>query len=196
MNKRTITPMSPVCRERLLRAVENTHDEATFFIGIAVDQKDNFLKGLQRNHSELVTKQKLLEVILNSPFDQIPRMPWYEHYLVLSEHEYVSRNSINEAQVFPQTPNVDGFIHAADLGRPWYDVYYQIDCTNRVITFALGSQRRTIPLEEHARWAWKLTRTTLRCTTIERLAQSFQDDFWSPLPVRIGREALHIADVI
>lgn len=196
MKKRTIENESLVCRERLLRAVENTHDEATFFMGIAVDQKDSFLKGLQRNRSELVTKHRLLETILSSPFEQIPRMPGHENYLVLSEHEYVSRNSINEAQVFPQTPNVDGFIHATGLGRPWYDVYYQIDRTNRVITFALGSHRRTIPLEEHTRWAWKLTRTTLRCATIERLARSFQDDFWSPLPVQIGRAALHIADVI
>lgn len=196
MQKRTIENESLVCRERLLRAVESTYNEATFFVGIAVDQKDNFLKGLQRSRSELVTKQWLLEAILSSPFDQIPRMPGRENYLVLSKHEYVSRNSINEAQVFPQTPNVDGFIHASGLGRPWYDVYYQIDQTNKTITFALGSHRRTISLEEHTRWAWKLTRTTLRCATIERLAQIFQDDFWSPLPVQIGREALHIADVI
>lgn len=196
MKNKTTDKKGPICRERLLQAVESTYDQASFLIGTAVEREDNFLNGLRRHRGEFISKQHLMEIASKSHFTQFPSMPEFESYLVLSERQYVLRDSINEAQVFPQTPNVDGFIHAIGLKRPWYDVYYQIDAANRTITFALGNSRKTLLLQEHTGWAWKLTRSALLCNTAEQLAQVFQDDFWNPIAVLLGRKALRIADVI
>lgn len=123
-------------------------------------------------------------------------MPDYQDRIVITPQLYVLKASINENQVMPATPEKESFEHCACRTNPHYDIYYRFDHKGKQLTFALGTKRRTVMVEENTGWSWKLTRRSILCMNSEKLERDFQDVFWNPIAVRIGRKVLGIQTVI
>ena len=160
-------PGVPVMRERLLAAVENTPEDALFLAGLAVNEHEDFLKGLCLNRSRYFTRAQVLEQIERSAFQVFPAIPGFDDHLLLTPKLYVWKDSINRSQRFPATPEADTYTHVQEIS-----------------------------VTEHTEWCWKLTRRDLRCQNMERLEQSFLDPFWNPIAVHIGRKALGIKPAV
>lgn len=77
-----------------------------------------------------------------------------------------------------------------------YDIYFKFDHAAKTVTFALGGEKKVVPLEEYTGWSWKLTGTKLLCGTSFELEKTFLDEFWAVVPVNLGRKVLRIKDVI
>ena len=186
----------PVSREHLIQAVENTHDDAEFLISQTVNDADSFLTGLCRNKSAFWGKGEVLAAIYASPVAVFSAVPGNDDEIVIHEHLVVWRDSINKAQILPETTAVDGFTHAHEKGNPHYDIYFKFDHDQKQITFALAGRSKTLAIEEHTDWAWKLMRKSIRCMDSEKLERDFLDELWNPIAVRLGRKALGIKNVI
>lgn len=189
------TDKKPISRERLVEAVQNTYMGTRFLVGTAVGDTD-FTQGLARNNASYIGKKELLKEIGRSDFAVFPFAPGGHDLILISKTLYVWAGSINRAQRFPETPDVDGFEHCCDRGNAYFDVFYRIDHEAKKITFALGDQRRELPIREHSGWAWKLSKHELLCNVISDLERNFRDKDWNPIAVHIGRKALHIKDAV
>ena len=84
--KKTATP---VTRRQLLAAVENTPEDAMFLAGLAVNEHDDFLKGLCLNRSRYFTRAQVLEQIERSAFQVFPAIPGFDDHLLLTPRLYV-----------------------------------------------------------------------------------------------------------
>lgn len=186
----------PVARDDLLQAISQTYDDSRFLIGTTDDPSINYLNGLARNRSVYIGKGQLLQALTESSWMQFPLMPGFMDRIVLSERMFVYKQDINHSQVMPSTPDVDGFTYCQDRFHPHYDIFYRFDHDAQQITFALGNRRKTLPLGEYSGWAWKLARDRLLCSSSHLLEQAFQDPFWNPIAVAIGRKALKIKPAI
>lgn len=189
-------PEVPVTRERLLAAVENTPEDAMFLAGLAVNEHEDFLKGLCLNRSRYFTRAQVLEQIERSAFQVFPAIPGFDDHLLLTPRLYVWKDSINRSQRFPATLAADTYTHVQDKANPYYDIFFRMDKERKTVIFALGERKKEIPVTEHTEWCWKLTRRDLRCQNMERLEQSFLDPFWNPIAVHIGRKALGIKPAV
>ena len=92
-------------------------------------------------------------------------VPNHDEHLLLSDRLYVCRSSINKAQIFPKMEDAEGYHHTAERGNPHYDIYFKFDHAAKTVTFALGGEKKVVPLEEYTGWSWKLTGTKLLCGT-------------------------------
>lgn len=191
--KKTATP---VTRRQLLAAVENTPEDAMFLAGLAVNEHEDFLKGLCLNRSRYFTRAQVLEQIERSAFQVFPAIPGFDDHLLLTPRLYVWKDSINRSQRFPATLAADTYTHVQDKANPYYDIFFRMDKERKTVTFALGERKKEIPVTEHTEWCWKLTRRGLRCQNMERLEQSFLDPLWNPIAVHIGRKALGIKPAV
>lgn len=189
-------PGVPVMRERLLAAVENTPEDALFLAGLAVNEHEDFLKGLCLNRSRYFTRVQVLEQIERSAFQVFPAIPGFDDHLLLTPRLYVWKDSINRSQRFPAMPEADTYTHVQGKSNPYYDIFFRMDTERKTIVFALGERKKEISVTEHTEWCWKLTRRDLRCQNMERLEQSFLDPFWNPIAVHIGRKALGIKPAV
>lgn len=189
-------PKGPISREYLIRAVENTYDDAEFLIGQAVNDADSFFTGVCCNRSAFWSKGKVLAAIHDSPLEEFFSVPGNADDIVINEHLYIWRDSINKAQILPETIDVDGFTHVHEKRNPHYDIYFKFDHDQKKITFALGEHSKTLSVEEHTEWAWKPTRKSILCMNSEKLERDFLDDFWNPIAVRIGRKVLGIKNAV
>nr|WP_325178223.1 hypothetical protein [uncultured Oscillibacter sp.] len=183
-------------RKRLLAAVENTPEDALFLAGLAVNEHEDFLKGLCLNRSRYFTRAQVLEQIERSAFQVFPAIPGFDDHLLLTPRLYVWKDSINRSQRFPATPEADTYTHVQGKSNPYYDIFFRMDTERKTIVFALGERKKEISVTEHTEWCWKLTRRDLRCQNMERLEQSFLDPFWNPIAVHIGRKALGIKPAV
>jgi len=186
----------PVMREQLIRAVLNTYGDAAFHVGIGVEPDCNFFAGLKCNSYAHYSRDQLLEAIQLSPLLSFPPMPDTLDKLVINEKLYLYKPSVNDAQVYTAPENADKYVHCVCRYNPHYDIYYLFDHERKRITFALGELQMEVPLVEYSGWAWKATRKYVKCVSSENLEQSFRDDFWNPIAVRIGRYVLGIKPVI
>ena len=184
-----------VRKEKLLAAVENTYDDSRFLIGQRVDEKGDFFKGLCLNRSSFWQKGELLNFIRSSPLEEFPSIPDYPDLLVLSSTFNVWRDSIENNQMYQTDPS-PGFHHVIEERNAHYDMYFQIDHEKKMISFYLGTLKRTMPLKEGTDYSWKLTKTHIYCITSEWLERSLLDPFWSHYIVRLARKALGIKSVI
>ena len=191
--KKTATP---VTRRQLLAAVENTPEDAMFLAGLAVNEHEDFLKGLCLNRSRYFTRAQVLEQIERSAFQVFPAIPGFDDHLLLTPRLYVWKDSINRSQRFPATLAADTYTHVQDKSNPYYDIFFRMDNERKTIVFALGERKKEIPVTEYTEWCWKLTKRGLRCQNMERLEQSFLDPFWNPIAVHIGRKALGIKPAV
>lgn len=189
-------PAEPVPRYRLLCAIQNTPEDARFLVGITVNEHEDFLTGLRLNRSQYVTKQQLLEQIENSDFQVFPSIPEFDGHLLINPRLYVWKGSINQSQCFPVTPEAETYTHIVDKGNPYYDIFFRLDKEQKIITFALGGIKKSLPVIEHTEWCWKPTRKGLLCQSIDRLEKDFLDPFWNPIAVAIGRKVLNIKPAI
>lgn len=189
-------PAEPVPRYRLLCAIQNTPEDAQFLTGVAVHEQENFLNGLCLNRSRYVTRQQLLEQIENSDFQMFPSIPEFDDHLLITPRLYVWKDSINQAQCFPHTPESDIYTHVVDKGNPYYDIFFRLDREQKTISFALGDMKKCLPVVEHTEWCWKPTRKGLLCQNIDRLEKDFLDPFWNPIAVAIGRKVPKIKPAI
>jgi len=185
-----------VGRQDLLRAIQNTYEDTRFLVGIGVAEDCDFFKGSQVNRSARYTKRELLEAIQNSSLQVFPTVPGFEDRIVISRNLYLGIRTVNESQIYPDTPDVDGFTHCICCYNAHYDIYYLFDHERKGITFALGDFRKTVPLVEHSGWSWKAMRNAVKCMSSDYLEQSFQDELWNPIAVRIGRYVLGIKPAI
>ena len=183
-------------RVKLLSAVQNTYDDAHFLVGIGLDENTDFRKGPTVNRSLYVSKQELLETIAASDYKQFRSMPTSPYDIVLLPYFFVYKHSINESQIFSETPDIQDFQHYADISNPHFDVYCKFDHAAKTITFALAGRRVTLPLVEGTGWVWKVEPGRILCSSTEHLELHFQEELWNPIAVHIGRQVLEIKDVI
>lgn len=186
----------PLTKPKLLRAVQGTYEDTQFLVGAVVDENADFLKGLVRNRSYHIGKKELLREIERSPFIEFPYIPGGHDLILISSRLYVWRDSINHSQTFPETLDVEDFEHCCDRANAHFDVFYRFEHEAGKITFALGDQRRELPIREYSGWAWNLGSTELLCNTISDLERNFRDKDWNPIAVHIGRKALKIKDIV
>lgn len=187
---------NPISRKRLLKAMENTYEDARFLIGASTAKDSDFKNGLVQHRSEFWSKEHVLKAISESGATDFYGVPGHEDYLMINSRLLLYRGSVNQEQIFPQLADMDGFAHICGKSQPHYDVYLKFDHKEKTLTFALGGSRKTLQLIEHTEWAWKLTATRLLCGTSEALERSFLDDFWCSWVVRMGRAALGLKDII
>ena len=186
----------PVPRYKLLCAVQNTPEDARFLMGIAVNEHEDFLNDLCLNCSQYFTREQLLEQIEHSDFQMFPSIPGFDDHLLITPQLYVWKNSINGSQCFPATPEAETYTHVVDSGNPNHDIFFRMNREQKIITFALGDMKKSLPVIEHTEWCWKPTRKGLLCQDIDRLEQSFLDPFWNPIAVTIGRKVLNLKPAI
>ena len=183
-------------RATLIAALKSCYLDARIRVGIGSNETINFFAGLSSYRYADYSVEDTLDAICGSDLDVFPDMPDYQDRIVITPQLYVLKASINENQVMPATPDKDGFEYCAYSANPHYDIYYRFDHKGKQLTFALGMKRRTVMVEENTGWAWKLTRRSILCMTSEKLERDFQDVFWNPIAVRIGRKVLGIQTVI
>ena len=183
-------------RATLIAALKSCYPDARIRVGIGSNETINFFAGLANYRSADYSVEDTLAAICSSDLDVFPDMPDYQDRIVIAPRLYVLKASINENQVMPATPDKAGFEHCACQTNPHYDIYYRFDHKGKQLTFALGAKRRTVMVEENTGWAWKITRRSILCMSSEKLERDFQDVFWNPIAVRIGREVLGIQTVI
>ena len=183
-------------RSALIAALKSCYPDARIRVGIGSNETTNFFAGLASYRSADFSVNDTLAAICGSDLDVFPDMPDYQDRIVIAPRLYLLKASINENQVMPATPDKAGFEHCTCQTNPHYDIYYRFDHKGKQLTFALGAKRRTVMVEENTGWAWKITRRSILCMSSEKLEQDFQDVFWNPIAVRIGREVLGIQTVI
>ena len=183
-------------RATLIAALKSCYPDARIRVGIGSNETINFFAGLANYRSADYSVEDTLAAICGSDLDVFPDMPDYQDRIVIAPRLYLLKASINENQVMPATPDKAGFEHCACQTNPHYDIYYRFDHKGKQLTFALGTKRRTVMLEENTGWSWKLTRRSILCVNTEKLERDFQDVFWNPIAVRIGRKVLGIQTVI
>ena len=189
-------PGVPVMRERLLAAVENTPEDALFLAGLAVNEHEDFLKGLCLNRSRYFTRAQVLEQIEHSAFQIFPAIPGFDDHLLLTPKLYVWKDSINQSQRFPATPAADTYTHVQDKSNPHYDIFFRMDRARKTITFALGEKKKEIPVIEYTEWCWKPTAKGLLCVDMDRLERDFCGQDWNPIAVTVGRKVLNIKPAV
>ena len=183
-------------RATLIAALKSCYPDARIRVGIGSNETINFFAGLANYRSADYSVEDTLTAICGSDLEVFPDLPDYQDRIVIAPRLYVLKASINENQVMPATPDKAGFEHCACQTNPHYDIYYRFDHKGKQLTFALGTKRRTVMLEENTGWSWKLTRRSILCVNTEKLERDFQDVFWNPIAVRIGRKVLGIQSVI
>ena len=183
-------------RDALIAALKSCYPDARIRVGIGSNETINFFAGLASYRSADYSVEDTLAAICGSDLDVFPDMPDYQDRIVIAPRLYLLKASINENQVMPATPDKAGFEHCACQTNPHYDIYYRFNHKGKQLTFALGTKRRTVMVEENTGWAWKITRRSILCMSSEKLERDFQDVFWNPIAVRIGREVLGIQTVI
>ena len=183
-------------RATLIAALKSCYPDARIRVGIGSNETINFFAGLANYRSADYSVEDTLTAICGSDLEVFPDLPDYQDRIVIAPRLYVLKASINENQVMPATPDKAGFEHCACQTNPHYDIYYRFDHKGKQLTFALGTKRRTVMVEENTGWSWKLTRRSILCMSSEKLERDFQDVFWNPIAVRIGREVLGIQTVI
>ena len=183
-------------RATLIAALKSCYPDARIRVGIGSNETINFFAGLANYRSADYSVEDTLAAICGSDLDVFPDMPDYQDRIVITPRLYLLKASINENQVMPATPDKAGFEHCACQTNPHYDIYYRFDHKGKQLTFALGTKRRTVMVEENTGWSWKLTRRSILCMNSEKLERDFQDVFWNPIAVRIGRKVLGIQTVI
>ena len=183
-------------RAALIAALKSCYPDARIRVGIGSNETINFFAGLANYRSADYSVEDTMTAICGSDLDVFPDMPDYQDRIVITPRLYLLKVSINENQVMPATPDKAGFEHCACQTNPHYDIYYRFDHKGKQLTFALGTKRRTVMVEENTGWSWKLTRRSILCMNSEKLERDFQDVFWNPIAVRIGRKVLCIQTVI
>ena len=183
-------------RDALIAALKSCYPDARIRVGIGSNETINFFAGLASYRSADYSVEDTLAAICGSDLDVFQDMPDYQDRIVIAPRLYLLKASINENQVMPATPDNAGFEHCACQTNPHYDIYYRFNHKGKQLTFALGTKRRTVMVEENTGWAWKITRRSILCMSSEKLERDFQDVFWNPIAVRIGREVLGIQTVI
>ena len=183
-------------RAALIAALKSCYPDARIRVGIGSNETINFFAGLANYRSADYSVEDTLTAICGSDLEVFLDLPDYQDRIVIAPRLYVLKASINENQVMPATPDKAGFEHCACQTNPHYDIYYRFDHKGKQLTFALGTKRRTVMVEENTGWSWKLTRRSILCMNSEKLERDFQDVFWNPIAVRIGRKVLGIQTVI
>ena len=183
-------------RAALIAALKSCYPDARIRVGIGSNETINFFDGLASYRSADFSVNDTLAAICGSDLEVFPDLPDYQDRIVIAPRLYLLKASINENQVMPATPNKAGFEHCDCQTNPHYDIYYRFDHKGKQLTFALGAKRRTVMVEENTGWAWKITRRSILCMSSEKLERDFQDVFWNPIAVRIGRKVLGIQSVI
>ena len=183
-------------RAALIAALKSCYPDARIRVGIGSNETINFFAGLANYRSADYSVEDTLAAICGSDLDVFPDMPDYKDRIVITPRLYLLKVSINENQVMPATPDKAGFEHCVCQTNPHYDIYYRFNHKGKQLTFALGTKRRTVMVEENTGWSWKLTRRSILCMNSEKLERDFQDVFWNPIAVRIGRKVLGIQSVI
>ena len=183
-------------RAALIAALKSCYPDARIRVGIGSNETTNFFTGLASYRSADFSVNDTLAAICGSDLEVFPDLPDYQDRIVIAPRLYLLKASINENQVMPATPDKAGFEHCACQTNPHYDIYYRFDHKGKQLTFALGTKRRTVMVEENTGWSWKLTRRSILCMNSEKLERDFQDVFWNPIAVRIGRKVLGIQSVI
>ena len=183
-------------RDALIAALKSCYPDARIRVGIGSNETINFFAGLANYRSADYSVEDTLTAICGSDLEVFPDLPDYQDRIVIAPRLYLLKASINENQVMPATPDKAGFEHCACQTNPHYDIYYRFNHKGKQLTFALGTKRRTVMVEENTGWSWKLTRRSILCMNSEKLERDFQDVFWNPIAVRIGRKVLGIQSVI
>lgn len=194
MNTKKVT--ISISKEKLLKALYNTYEDATFMVGIGMEEGKSFSDGLCCYEGGRFSKSELLQLIEGSCCDEFRTIPGHKDSLIITERLYVYLCDIDYAQRYPIPADVDDFTHIIYQYNKHYDVYYKINEGNQTITFALGDHKRTIPLILHTEWVWKLRPDALLCLDMEHLDKTMQDPFWSHFVVKLGRKALKIKSVL
>lgn len=184
-----------ISKEKLLKAVSATYDDSYFGVCIGTETGKSFFEGLYCYKSCRYSKDELIQLIMDSSYNEFLSIPGHEGSLAISERHYIYISSIDDVQKYPAIANADGFTHLVCEYNKHYDVYYKINRTDKTITFALGDFQRTLPLICHTEWAWKLRSAELLCTNIDHLDKSFQDPLWRNIAIKLGRKALKIKSI-
>lgn len=197
MKRARVRAMQPVARDDLLATIMNTYDDSRFLVGINVSDGESYLNGLTETKYERRTKNELLALVKESPFEVFPHLKGHEREdLVINPGLFVYKASINQSQVFESTPGAEEYEHCCYKVNVHYDVYFRFNHERKTVTFALGRRKKEVPLEEHSGWAWKYRRNILLCMSSEDLERTFRDPFWSGYMVTLGRRYLGIKPVI
>lgn len=187
---------APVPREKLLRAMRNIPDDASFLCGMAVNDGEDFLQGLKLNRSQFLSKAQLMAEINGSSYQEFHHVRGHDDDLLITPRLYVWKDSINHSQRFPATPGAEQYTHVQDRGNPYYDIYFYLNRERKTITFALGDRKMELPVIEYSGWCWKPTARGLLCMDIDKLEQDFLDPFWNPIAVNVGRNVLKIRPAV
>lgn len=187
---------APVPREKLLRAMANIPDDARFLCGMAVNDGEDFLRGLTLNRSQWFSKAQLMAEINGSSFHEFHHVHGHDDLLLITPRLHVWKDSINHSQRFPATPDAEQYTHVQGKSNPYYDIYFRLNRESKTITFALGGRKKELPVIEHSSWCWKPTATRLLCMDIDKLERDFLDPFWNPIAVDVGRKVLNIRPII
>lgn len=184
--------MDHVPRPALLSALQNVAEDAPLWIGTAVNEGESFLDGLKLNRSKKTTKVELLDAIQTSAFSEFPTIHGHDDRIVITPTLYVYKDTINESQVFPATPGAEGYTYVCSKFNPYHNIYFRLDWEKKTVTFALGNNKKEVPIVENSGYCWRPTRAGLQCMSIEMLERDFLDEFWNPIAVTIGRKILGI----
>ena len=188
---------SPVAKRDLMTAIMNTYNDARFLVGVNVGDGKSYMDGLTTTKHEWRTKDELLALVKESPFDPFPCLKGFEKEDIIINPSLIAYKScINQSQMFESTPGAEEYNHCCYEANAHYDVYFHFDHEKKTVVFALGSRKKEVPLREHTGWAWKYGKSVLSCMNSKDLERTFLDPFWSGRMIPLGRKYLGIKPVI
>ena len=187
--KRAVIETLMVQKTDLLKAVENTYDDSRFLVGRGLTEDCDFTQGLNRNRTNFISKDTLLEEIRACQYARIGSMPNYPDNLVIDPKTYVYCDSISDNQIY-HTDAPDGYYHSVSKLNAHLEVFIKIDRENMTISFLLGDHQKTLLLKPRTNYTYKLFKTMMYCVSADDLERFMRDEFWNPSFINIGRMAL------
>lgn len=184
-----------ISKDELINSVLGTYDNSRFFCGESVEETTDFKLGLERNWGVFYEKDKLLDAIRTKADAEMALMPGHPDYIVLCSCLYLSRNSVNENQVFHTNPP-EGYTRVAEGPDGNHHVYVKVDKTRKTISFLLGNVEKTLALETGTEWTYKLSGNRLLCLSADDLERFINNRSWSRSVVKLGRRVLRIPNPV
>lgn len=162
---------------------------------ICVDKEKDFRRRRCAFSFDTLSKKEVLELLKNSQVDFFRYQDKKHLKIMLHPKLLLFTGNIRENQVY-RTPQTDGYHHIYWESSPHYEVYFKVDHEQKTISFLLGTYYKSVKIQEHTVYAYKLQGDRVLCTTTEQLEEAMLSSVKRRFGIDLGRKALQIKEIV